>query len=191
MLANLKTLRLHSFGTERVLGIATLAMCLVMAACYNNLFDENTVMQMGSGQSLDIQSEQVSLSPEMLTCAVENGLFEAPNDTGSRTVARLLDKGRALGFSDDVTVYEPSNPLPYTQVRGKFPMEFKQVVSIRDVQTGVKRVEAKAGVRITHNCFTEPLLLMGVRNGTIAQKNPAAFEFDQYGNDWRMVSVLH
>jgi len=176
---------------ESMLGLTAVIACISMTACYNNVFDETAVYQHSSGQPLQFQSEQVSIKPEFLNCAVEAGLFENPEDTGSRTVAKLTDKGRALGFSDDVTIGDPGYGLPYTQVRGTFPVEFKEVVKIRDVEKGVKRVEAKAGVKISHECFRDPLPLMGIRNGSIAENSPAAFEFDQYGDDWRMMNVLH
>jgi hypothetical protein len=164
--------------------------CLATTGCYNSVFDENTVFQHSSGLPLDLQSEQVSVRGDVLNCAVEAGLFETPTDVGSRTVAHLTDKGRALGFSDDVSIDDPARP-PYTQIRGTFPVEFKEVLKIRDLEKGVKRVEARAGVKINHDCFKDPLPLMGVRNGTIAENIPPAFEFDQYGSDWRMMNVMH
>lgn len=171
--------------------VAAIAL-LALTGCAPVGFNEGRAMQVAYGQLLDFQSEQVSLSNATLGCAVDNGLFLAPATFGSRTLARLTDAGRALGFSDDVSVDEPGYNSPYTQVRGKFPVEFTQVVKITDVQKGVKRVEARAGLRIAHECFGETLQLMGIRNGVIAQKNPAAFEFDEYGEeDWRLISVLH
>ena len=175
---------------QSTLTLTAVMACLAMTACYNSVFDENTVYQQSSGLPLNFQSEQVSMRSEILNCAVEAGLFENPIDVGSRTVARLTDKGRALGFSDDVSIDDPGR-LPYTQIRGKFPVEFKEVLKIRDVEKGVKRVEARAGVKIEHDCFHDALPLMGVRNGTIADNIPAAFEFDQYGSDWRMMNVMH
>jgi hypothetical protein len=185
-------LRLGLVRAECMLGLATVIACFTLTACYNDkVFDTNTVYQRGSGQPLDFQSEQVSIRPEVLNCAVDAGLFESPQYVGSRTVAKLTEKGRALGFTDDVSIGEPGYDLPYTQIRGTFPVEFKKVVKIRDVEKGVKRVEAEAGVKIAHECFRDPLPLMGIHNGNIAEDSPAAFEFDQYGDDWRMMNVLH
>jgi hypothetical protein len=165
---------------------------IAMTGCSSSdVFNEGTAIQAAAGHKLDFQSEQVSLTHGMLTCAVENRLFNAPAYSGIRNLAKLTDKGRELGFSDDVSVDEPGYTLPYTQIRGSFPVEFQKVVRIRDVQLGEKRVEAKAGVRIAHECFPQPLLLMGIRNGVIAQNNPAAFEFDQYGTEWRLMSIVH
>ncbi|MEQ1946364.1 MAG: hypothetical protein ABL995_04200 [Bryobacteraceae bacterium] len=171
--------------------VLALFACLSLSSCYNSVFDESTVYQSGAREPIEIQSEQVSISGEVLNCAVENGLFEAPVDNGSRTIARLTEMGRALGFSDDVSIGDSGYLLPYTQIRGKFEIEFRQVTKIADVQKGIKRVEGRAGVKINHPCFQQPLALMGIRNGTLTENFPAAFEFDQYGNDWRIANVMH
>ena len=176
---------------KHILGIAVLAGCLALTGCYNVVFDEVYASIAAQKEPLEFQSEQVSIRPEVLSCAVDAGLFENPQDMGSRTVARLTEKGRALGFSDDVSIGEAGYNMPYTQIRGKFTVEFKQVTAIREVKTGVKRVEARAGVKIAQECFADVLPLMGVRNGAISETNPAAFEFDEYGKDWRIVNVMH
>ncbi|MEQ1884320.1 MAG: hypothetical protein ABL967_04615 [Bryobacteraceae bacterium] len=162
-----------------------------LVGCYNTVFDESTVFQSGGREPIELQSEQVTISSDALTCAVENGLFEGPSESGSRTVARLTEAGRALGFSDDVSIGDSGYLYPYTQVRGKFEIEFQQVTKIADLQAGVKRVEGRAGVKINHPCFRGPLPLMGIRNGTLAENFPAAFEFDQDGNDWHISNVIH
>ena len=180
-------------GRVLKLGLAAVgvAACFAMTGCYNSVFDETSLQQSGARQPIEVQSEQVTVKQEVVDCAVDAGLFEKPLDMGSRYVARLTQKGRDLGFSDDISIGEAGYNQPYSQIRGKFPIEFREVTRIRDVEKGVKRVEARAGVKIAHECFHDPLPLMGIRNGQIAENLPVAFEFDQYGGDWRITNVLH
>jgi hypothetical protein len=166
---------------------------LMVAACLCGCSPVNIGEQIGysNGKSLDLQSEQVSLTQAQLNCGVDNNLFLPPESIGNRNVARLTDRGRSLGFSDDVTLDEPGFNSPYTQIRGTFPIQFSNIISIKDVETGVKRVELNAGVVISHECFSGALPLMGIRKGLIAQNIPPAFEFDQYGDEWKLEHILH
>src|SRR5579883_452910 len=98
-----------------------MAMLVCLAGCSNGFNDQ---VGAASGQALDLQSEQVSLTPAEASCAIDNDLFLAPAQTGNRKIASLTDKGRSLGFSDDLTLEEPGLTSPYTQIRGKFPVQF-------------------------------------------------------------------
>jgi hypothetical protein len=176
-------------GKAGALVVATVG-CLWLGGCSKATFDAGTVRNAG-GQTVELQSEQVSIQDSALNCAIEKGLFEVPYDAGSRMIARLTEKGRNLGFSDDVSIGEQGYSQPYTQVRGTFKIEFGQVVKISDVQDGIKPVQAVAGVKIPHECFPSGLTVMGINGGTIAENIAPAFEFDRYDNDWHVMSILH
>jgi hypothetical protein len=173
--------------------IVTPILSVMLVGCSRapDVFDEGKVYEVTSGQTIKLESEQVSLRPEDVNCGVDNDLFDPPTAVASRTVAHLTQKGRDLGFSDDVTVSEAGYNLPYTQVRGIFPVEFRKVVGIRDVSQGEKTVEALAGIRINHSCFAAPLTIMGVRHGAIDQKAPAAFAFAMNNGNWQLDHILH
>jgi hypothetical protein len=183
----------ESHGRTRLLlaAVAMTAMALTGCSSSSGGLDEGTVFAVTSGQTLKLDSEQVSIKPEHVTCGVQNDLFDQPTQSGTRTVARLTEKGRALGFSDDVTTAESGYSMPYTQVRGTFPVEIRQVVSIKDATQGEKKVEAWAGIKIDHSCFPAPLAIMGIRRGTMDQSQPAAFAFVTTGSDWHLDHILH
>ena len=121
-------------GRVLKLGLAAVgvAACFAMTGCYNSVFDETSLQQSGARQPIEVQSEQVTVKQEVVDCAVDAGLFEKPLDMGSRYVARLTQKGRDLGFSDDISIGEAGYNQPYSQIRGKFPIEFREVTRIRD-----------------------------------------------------------
>lgn len=153
--------------------------------------DESQAIQVGSGREIMLESEQVSILPEHVKCGVDNELFDPPEEIATRTVARLTQKGRDLGFSDDVTVKEVGFEMPYAQVRGTFQLEIRKVVNIKDANQGEKKVEAWAGVKINHACFPKTLTIMGVKRGSQNQTQPAAFLYALDNGNWRLDKILH
>ncbi len=132
------------------------------------------------------------MSQKELDCGADHDLWSPPAGEGQRSIARLQDKGRELGFSDDVSVNEPGFPSPYSQVRGKFTLQVGRVVSIKDGEdSDTKIVEAQTGVKIPHTCFGDPPEVMGIRKGKYSQELPATLEFDRDENGWHLVKVIH
>jgi len=144
-----------------------------------------------SGQPVKFESEQVSVTYDQVNCGVKNGLFEEPSASSGRKIAALTERARQLGFTDDVSIEETGHERPYTQVRGTFPVVFRQVVNIADEPKGAKRVEAWAGLKIDHFCFPGPLQIMGVRRGALTEAWPAAFEFAKNEEGWHLIQILH
>ncbi len=169
------------------------AMFVPLIGCGSNeeALDAGRVISVSSGRKMKFESEQVAMNPEQMTCGIQNELFGEVDQSAARKVAPLLERGRALGFTDDVSVGEYGRDRPNTQVRGTFPLVVKQVVNIKDHPNGAKRVEVWAGVRIDHPCFSGPLQIMGVRRGALSETAPAAFEFAKAEEGWRLVQILH
>src|SRR4029078_9535645 len=116
-------------------------------------------------------SEQVSMNQTQLGCGANEDLWEAPSNggNGERSLSHLEAKGQSLNLSDDVYSGDSEYPNPYTQVRGKFPLQVDQVLSIKDGEDkDTKIVQAKVGVKIADPCFKPPLAIMGIRHGTHA-----------------------
>jgi len=173
--------------------VPALAMLLLCTGCGSDKegpLDDGVVMSM-NGQTVKFESEQVSMTPEQVTCGIQNELFGEIDQSASRKVAPLLERGRALGFTDDVSIGVTGRDRPNTQVRGTFPVEVNRVVNIREHGNGAKRVEVWAGLRVAHFCFAGPLQIMGVRRGELTGEAPAAFEFARAEEGWRVVQVLH
>ena len=185
---------LKSFRPSSCAGVMAAAMCLLAGGCGSKeevALDAGLVMAVSNGQNVKFESEQVAMNHEQLTCGIQNELFGEVDTNATRKVAPLLERGRALGFTDDVSLGAGGQDRPNTQVRGTFPLAVKQVVNIRDHEQGAKRVEVWAGLRIQHACFPGPLQILGVRRGTLSDAAPAAFEFAKAEQGWRLVQILH
>jgi len=145
-------------------------LCALSTGCGDpNAFDEGVAKGAAQAQPFQLDSEQVNMNPTQLACGATNELWEAPVvgvAVGDRTVSRLLDKGRNLNFTDDISSDELGHQWPYTQVRGKFPLQVDQVISIRDGEDkDTKIVQARVGIRVADPCFDTPLYIVGVRKG--------------------------
>src|SRR5260370_42562818 len=92
---------------------------------------------------------------------VQEDLWERTTQfSPERSTARLDQKGRDLKFNDDVMM-EPGHQA-YVQVRGASSLQVDDVSNIRDgPENGTKQVDVKAGVKIQHTCFPNPLPIMG------------------------------
>jgi hypothetical protein len=119
-------------------------------------------------------------------------LWDAPDIGPDRTISRLQQKGRNLNFSDDVSSDEAGHLLPYTQVRGKFPLQLDQVISIKDGEDkNTKIVQAKIGIRVAEPCFDTPLYIMGIRKGQYHDDLPATLQYERYDQGWHLTKILH
>jgi hypothetical protein len=157
-----------------------------------NAFDEGVAKGVAEAAPFQLDSEQVKINPTQLACGVNDELWDAPTDGADRSISHLQPKGRDLNFSDDVTSNETGHPNPYTQVRGKFPLQLDQVVSIRDGEDkDTKIVQAKIGIRVSEPCFDTPLYIMGIRKGKYADDLPATLQYERYDVGWHLTKILH
>jgi len=129
-------------------------------------FNDGVVKGAAQAQPFQLDSEQVNMNPTQLACGANDDLWEAPVVGSDRTISRLEQKGRDLNFTDDISSDELGHQWPYTQVRGKFPLQVDQVISIKDGEDkDTKIVQARVGIRIAEPCFDTPLYILGVRKG--------------------------
>jgi hypothetical protein len=168
-------------------------LCALSAGCSDpNLFDENVARGAAQAEPFALDSEQVSMTPVQLACGVTDELWDAPIAAADRTVSHLQQKGRSLNFSDDISSDEAGHLLPYTQVRGKFPLQLDQVISIKDGDDNyTKIVQAKIGVKIAEPCFDTPLYIMGVHRGQYHDDLPATLQYERYGDGWHLAKIVH
>ena len=168
-------------------------LAVIFAGCGDpNVFDEGVAKGVAEAEPFQLDSEQVSMNPTQLGCGAAEDLWEAPNNSGDRSLSHLEQKGRNLNLSDDVYSGDPEYPTPYTQVRGKFPLQVDQVISIKDGEDkDTKIVQAKVGVKIADPCFTTPLAIMGIRKGKYTPDLPVTLRFERYDTGWHLVKILH
>ncbi len=140
---------------------------------------------------INLDGEQLVLADGQVNCGVQNDLWDAPMTVGDRSIARLLDKGRALKFFDDVVVRDGVSQVSYAQVRGQFDVEVTPPEDIKDAGEGVKLVNIRVGARIMHSCFGSPLPIMGVRKGQFAPDALPQLRFVQEGADWKFDKIIH
>jgi hypothetical protein len=168
-------------------------LCLISLACGNkDQFDEGVAKDILEGNAVNLEGEQVTLTPMQLECGVQSELWEAPAQVSKdRTTARLTSKGRDLNFGDDPAI-EPSFRQPYAQVRGAFSLEVDGVSDVRDGETSdTKLVDAKAAIKVQNACFSNPLPIMGVKHGEFREDTPVSFLFHKSDDGWHLVKVVH
>jgi len=144
---------------------------------------------------IHLDVEDVSLTGPQLDCGVQNDLWEQPGavdpSAGQRSVARLLDAGRALHFDDDVVVSEPGYRQAYVQLRGDFTVQLGSGMSVKDDGPDHKLVEGKLGVTIPHMCFPDPLPMMGVKKGKFSEEANPVMEFSLQNDGWHFIKLDH
>ncbi len=180
-------------ASSTLLAAILFGLCALSAGCTDpTLFDENVARGAAQAEPFDLDSEQVSMTPVQQACGVTDELWEAPIAGIDRTVSHLQPKGRSLNFSDDISSDEAGHQLPYTQVRGKFPLQLDQVISIKDGEDkDTKIVQAKIGVKIAEQCFDAPVYIMGIRKGQYHDDLPATLQFERYGDGWHLTKIVH
>ena len=165
---------------------------LLLAGCSHGEFNDGTVGLLLESTQHRLDGEQVMLNRSQVDCGAQSDLWEVMSMGEDRAVARLSDRARSLGFSDDIQIGEPGLPSPYAQVRGNFSLITLQVGSTRDDGTQGKLVDAKIGVKIDHSCFNSPLpVLMGVRKGRFTQTQNPILRFRRVGSDWSLEEFVH
>jgi hypothetical protein len=155
-------------------------------------FNDGVAKAAAQAEPFQLDSEQVDMNPTQLACGVNSELWDAPVVGSERTVSRLQQKGRDLNFSDDISSDELGHQWPYTQVRGKFPLQVDQVISIKDGEdNNTKIVQARVGIRISQPCFDTPLYIIGVRKGQYRDDLPATLQYERYGEGWHLTKIVH
>jgi len=179
-------------GNLRIIALVTAGLSLLCAGCGDADFNDAKIRNIGASQQFTLTSEQVTLTQQQVDCGVENELWFAPTQVSqSRAIAKLTEKGRALKFSDDVSLGEPGFPQPYTQVNGAFDLQIDDIYDTKDVAQGTKNVVAKLGVKIPHGCFPNPLPVMGVHKGHFDEGTPATVAFALENDGWHLDKVIH
>lgn len=172
---------------------AAMGLSLVCLSCGGNKqdFDGGKARALLESAAVNLDGEQATLTPAQVECGVKEELWERPTQfSPERSTARLDEKGRDLKFGDDVVI-EP-NRLPYVQVRGPVSLQVDDVSNIRDgEESGTKLADAKAGVKIAHSCFANPLPLMGVKKGNFQADVPPTFLFRLREDGWHVDKMVH
>jgi hypothetical protein len=178
------------WATPALLALTLLA---ISSGCSDpTAFDENIAKGIAEAEPFPLDSEQVSMNINQLGCGATEDLWGTAANIGERSISHLQQKGRDLKFSDDVYSNEAGYSMPYTQVRGKFPLQWDHAISIKDGEdSDTKIVEARVGVKIAHACFDGPLNIMGVRKGKYAEDLPVTLRYERYDSGWHLVKILH
>ena len=168
-------------------------LCALSTGCGDpDAFNDGVAKNAAQAEPFQLDSEQVDMNPTQLACGVTDELWDAPAIGPDRTVSHLQQKGRNLNFSDDISSDEPGHQWPYTQVRGKFPLQLDQVISIKDGDDkNTKIVQARIGIRIAEPCFDTPLYIMGIRKGQYRDDLPATLQYERYGEGWHLTKIVH
>src|ERR1039457_1226822 len=164
-------------------------LAVITVSCgSNNEFDAKSILE---ADPVSLQGEQLTLSMKDVECGVQAELWDSPSQVSQqRTVARLNSKGRALNFSDDVTM--ELNSRPYIQVSGAFPLQVNEVTEVAEgSENNTKLVTAKVRVKIQHPCFQNPLPVMGVKRGNFQHDRAASFLLRLNKDAWSVEKVVH
>ncbi len=145
-----------------------------------------------------LDAEQVMLTQSQVDCGVQSDLWEPPaqavginSNVVGLTVAHLNAAARELKFDDDVILTEPGSRSPYVQVRGDFPAQLADGLTIHDDGQYSKKVEGKVTITINHPCFMDPLPVMGVKKGKFNQDAMPFLHFTLENDGWHFDKVVH
>jgi hypothetical protein len=164
-----------------------LASLAILTGCGSSEFDEGAVKGQLEGTPQSLSNEQVTLTDGLVDCGAKNELWDPP----SGNVARLLQKGRDLKFSDDVRLNDPEIGSPYIQVSGTFPVSVTDVSKLREAGAGYKLVDVKLGITVANECFPAPLQLMGIKKGKFTPGAPVVFRFKGSEKEWSLDKLMH
>ncbi len=164
---------------------------LLLGSCAEGPFDEYAALLKIQAQPVELDGEQVTLSGEQITCGERDDLWVVLPEAAGRSVARLTDSGRALGFSDDIHMGDAPINVPYGQVRGKFQLRVSNP-HMKDVDDHTKIVDAKILVAMDTKCLkNSPPALMGLHHGEFTTLDNPTFEFRLHGEEWRLEGLVH
>jgi hypothetical protein len=171
--------------------LAAIPAVLLLAGCSDGPFDQGQAQSLLEGQKFQLDKEQVTITAAQVNCGERDDLWVVLKVMEGRFIARLNDKSRALGFSDDIQIGDPDFKTPYGQVSGKFQLE-APVVKLTDLDPQTKIAEAKVKVKIDHSCFAgKPAVLMGVRKGRFNETFNSTFRFRLAAENWQVDQLLH
>lgn len=174
--------------TQRILWIF-LALCL--AGC-GGPTDEDKMHGATEQERFHLDSEQVTLTPQQVGCGVDKDLWDEPETGSGRSIARLKQGGRDLGFTDDVSIENSQFLLPYTQIRGDFMLGFDSLVDVKDGPQGTKTVQARVRAKVAHDCFMGGLPIMGILKGQFKQDAPVVLVFTVVDSEnWHLERIVH
>ena len=122
---------LHRVAGGVLAGTVLAVLCTVCIGCGGE-FDETKIHNAAEHAPFHLDSEEASLTQQELDCGVDKDLWEPPIQVSDRSVARLNQSGRDLGFSDDVSIGEPGYQNPYAQVRGDFNVRVTAITDTKD-----------------------------------------------------------
>jgi hypothetical protein len=176
---------------RRIAWAVLVVLCSVGAGCGND-FDEDKMRQATEQGPVHIDSEQVSMTNREVACGVDRELWDAPVQVSDRSVARLRQPARDLGFSDDVSIGDPGYVLPYSQMRGDFMLRVETMIDVKDGPArNNKTVLARIRVKVPHECFEGDLPIMGIRKGQFRQELPVILVFALEGDGWHLDHFVH
>lgn len=169
---------------------AVLASLLLQTSCEDEYFDDDTARIVIEKDKLPLSGEQVFLTPDQVICGEKKGLWLIDQLDSGGGIARLTSQGRALEFGDDVRMGDHKFTNPYVQLQGKFPVKLEQVKKVTDQGTDAKIVEARIAVIVNHECFEQPLRLMGIERGDFSEDALPRVRLRLRGA-WTADKVLH
>lgn len=191
--------RLRAVEILRPSACAVACLALATTGCVAKEFQDTKAQSIMASAPIHLDAEQVSLTSQQVECGVQNDLWAPPSTASgaalgigevTRLTARLEGPGRDLHFDDDVIVSEPGFRQPYVQVRGDFMMNLADA-NIHDDGPDGRIVDGKLGVIIHHNCFPDPLPVLGVRKGHFSQDVNPVMEFGLHEDGWHFEKLVH
>lgn len=171
---------------------ALACFALITTGCVQKEFQDVKAQNIMSSNPIHLDAEEVSLNQSQIECGVQADLWEPPvQSSQDHSTARLSQAGRDLHFGDDVIVAEPGFHQPHVQVRGDFMMQLADGPSIREDGPDGRYAEGKLYVLIPHNCFQDPLPLLGVRKGNFSQDANPIVHFKLLDDGWHFDRIVH
>jgi hypothetical protein len=171
-------------------GAAVAIVGLVLTACDDGVFDAEAAQGVIESTKLPLSGEQVLVTTEQVTCGEKKGLWIVDQLEGGGAIGRLTDAGRALQFGDDIRMGDHKFSLPYTQLSGAFDVRVQKMNSLTDESPEAKIADASLGVVVTHDCFAQPLRLLGVDRGDFSEDVSPRIRLRRR-NGWAVDSILH
>ncbi len=176
---------------QRTLWMVLTALCFVCAGCTGTT-DEDRMHTAIELAPVHLDSDQVTLTMQQVSCGVDRDLWEAPEKGSGRSIARLNKAGRDLGFTDDVSIDDHSYTMPYTQIRGDFLLVYAGMVDVKDgPERGLKTAQVRIRAKIPNDCFMGGLPVMGIQKGQFKEDAPVAIVFTPGDDEWHLERMTH